>query len=206
MIQRPTIGAVGRTVSALTPDGQAEFDGVPIAVRAQGGLIDPGRSVLVIGFDPRWLIVREATPEERAAAHSVTATPAGPAPWSAAAEEFSDPTGATADSGRASTAADVARYVVGSLVFGGVAFILILLSFRAGEAAGIAFLVAQIGQVWLLVLIVRECPPDAIFLALLIPFFTWYFAYQRWDIAKWPFLLNLAGSLVALFGVCAGVE
>jgi hypothetical protein len=65
-------------------------------------------------------------------------------------------------------------------------------------------LLAQVGQIWLLVLIVRECQPDAIICAVVIPFFTWYFAYQRWDIAKWAFFCNVGGSLLLLLGVCSG--
>src|SRR5262249_46461701 len=51
------------------------------------------------------------------------------------------------------------------------------------------------------VLVARECPPR-VFLILLflgiIPFifFCWYFGYQRWDIAKWPPLCNLAGGIL----------
>ena len=55
-----------------------------------------------------------------------------------------------------------------------------------------------------LVLVLRECDRSAIILALVIPLFTWYFAYQRWDVAKWPFLINVAGLLVDLFGVFGG--
>ena len=76
MGQRPTIGAIGRALSALTPDGQAEFDGVVFEVRAQeGNPIDPQQHVLVTGFDPQLLLVRQATPEEVAAAPNYTAPP-----------------------------------------------------------------------------------------------------------------------------------
>src|SRR5215510_2861807 len=67
MSQRPAIGAIGRTLSALAPDGQADFDGAVFEVRAEGGSnIDPQRHVLVTGFDPQLVLVREATPEEAA--------------------------------------------------------------------------------------------------------------------------------------------
>lgn len=76
-----------------------------------------------------------------------------------------------------------------------------LLSLAAGGTAGTGYLVALVGQVWLLVLIVRECRPEAILYALLIPFFTWYFAYQRWDIARWGLVCNVGGILLWLFAV-----
>jgi hypothetical protein len=60
------------------------------------------------------------------------------------------------------------------------------------------------GQVWLLILIVRECNPDAFFYALMIPFFTWYFTYQRWDMAKRPFIIHVGGLLMHLVGLCVG--
>jgi len=65
MGHRPPIGAIGLTLSALAPDGQAEFDGAVFEVRAQGGRnIDLRRRVIVTGFDPWLLLVREATPAE----------------------------------------------------------------------------------------------------------------------------------------------
>jgi hypothetical protein len=81
-----------------------------------------------------------------------------------------------------------------------------LLSFRAGGIAGSAYLVAQVGQIWLLVLIIRECHSDAVFYALVIPFFTWYFALQRWDIAKWALVCNMGGILLMLLATCSGVS
>jgi hypothetical protein len=90
--------------------------------------------------------------------------------------------------------------VVGALVFVGLFLVGCVLSFAAGGLAGAGFVIFQIGQVWLLVLIIRECPGQAIFLALVIPFFTWYFAYQRLDIAKWPLICNLSGLLLLVYG------
>jgi hypothetical protein len=53
-------------------------------------------------------------------------------------------------------------------------------------------------------LVVRECDRGAIVLALVVPFFTRYFAYLRWDVAKWPFLISVAGVLVNLLGLLGG--
>jgi hypothetical protein len=47
-------------------------------------------------------------------------------------------------------------------------------------------------------LIVWKCHPEAVVWCLLMPFFTWYFAFQRWGIAKWAFLCNLGGLLIFL--------
>jgi membrane-bound ClpP family serine protease len=73
MDDRPTIGAVGRAFGALAPDGQAEFDGVSFPARAREANIDAGLPVVVTGFDPWFLIVRPATPEEAAARPQPTA-------------------------------------------------------------------------------------------------------------------------------------
>jgi hypothetical protein len=104
------------------------------------------------------------------------------------------------------SAAQLALLTIGGIVFGS----LILLRFyevtsRAGEVAGCGFFIAEIGEIWLLVLIVRECHPDAIFYALMIPFFTWYFAYQRWDIAKRAFACSLSGTLLFWLGLYIGI-
>jgi membrane-bound ClpP family serine protease len=179
MADRPTIGAVGVAISALAPDGEAEFDGDAFCVRAQGGRIDSGRSVLVTGFDPWSLTVREATSEEVAAYR-----PAAPTEL--------------AQSGGKGALWAIGAVVFGSLlVFGG------LWAFQFGGLAGGGFLLAVAGQVWLFTLMVRECRPDAVILALLIPFFLWYFAWQRWDITKWAFLVNVLGLVVNLWGLLA---
>ena len=103
-----------------------------------------------------------------------------------------------------STADKVFGYFVGTVLVGALIVLGTLLSFAAGSLAGLGYLVAMLGQVWLLVLVIRECDRRAIILALVIPFFTWYFAYQRWDVAKWPLLINVAGVLVNLFGLLSG--
>jgi hypothetical protein len=58
-----------------------------------------------------------------------------------------------------------------------------------------------VSQVWLVCLIVRECHPEALLWTLLIPFFPWYFAYQRWDIAKWGFAFSTGGLVMFLIAV-----
>jgi len=100
--------------------------------------------------------------------------------------------------GRYSTA-QIILVVVGVIVFGGLFILGFLISLAGGNGfALVGYLVGQAGQIWLLFLIVRECKPDAIFYALVIPFFTWYFGYQRLDIAKVPLLLSVAGFLLCL--------
>jgi hypothetical protein len=69
-----------------------------------------------------------------------------------------------------------------------------------GGLTGLGYLLAMGSQLWLFCLIINECEPQAILLALLIPFFLWFFALQRWDVAKWPFVFNVAGILLMLVG------
>jgi hypothetical protein len=170
---------VGRTISVLAPQGEAEFNGAAFVVRAQADRIESGRFVLVTGFDPWTLTVREATAEE------VATQPPPTAPE------------------RAGSEGKGGLLVVGALVFGALLVAGSLWSFQVGELAFFGYLVAMAGEMWLLVLLIRECRPDALVLALLIPFFLWYFAWQRWDIARWPFLVSVLGLVVTLGG-CVG--
>ena len=62
---------------------------------------------------------------------------------------------------------------------------------------------ALAGQIWLVYLIIRECHPEAIVWSLLIPCFTWSFAFQRWDIAKWAFICYLGGVTLFVTGLFA---
>jgi hypothetical protein len=181
MDHRPTMGAVGRALSALSPEGEAEFDGASFQVRAEGTNIDSGRHVCVTGFDPWSLMVREATPEEVAS----QTTP-------------NDRTGPSA-------AGQIGLWVVGAVAVGTLVIVGSVWSFAVGGVAGFGYLLAMAGQLWLLGLMMRECHPDAIVLAFVIPFFTWYFAWQRWDVAKWPFLFMMIGFLVNAVGVLKGV-
>jgi hypothetical protein len=83
-------------------------------------------------------------------------------------------------------------YAVGSIVLGPA-----MVWIASGGLGEVGFTIALTGHVWLIFLIVRECRPEAM-VCLLIPFFPWYFAYRRWDIAKWPFLGNMGGWAVWL--------
>jgi len=161
----------------LSPEGEAEFDGASFQVRAEGTSIDSGRHVTVTGFDPWSLTVREATAAEVASQATRTAE-TGP-----------------------NVAGQVALWVVGTVAVGILVVVGSLWSFAVGGVAGFGYLLAMAGQLWLLGLMVRECQPDAIVLAFLIPFFTWYFAWQRWDVASLPFLLSVVGLVVNCFGV-----
>lgn len=96
--------------------------------------------------------------------------------------------------------AQIVFLVIGVLIFGGLFLAGLVVSFAAGGISGVGYLIAQVGQVWLLVLIVRECHPEAIGLALVVPFFTWFFAYQRWEIAKWAFACNIGGIVLSVLG------
>ena len=67
------------------------------------------------------------------------------------------------------------------------------------ELFGGLCVVTMIGcQIWLILLIMRGSPMLAL-IALVVPFFTWYFAIQNWDIAKLPFLGHIT-ALVVLLG------
>jgi hypothetical protein len=84
-------------------------------------------------------------------------------------------------------------YVLGSIFLGDA-----LLWVASGRFERIGYAVALGGQIWLMFLLVSECHPEAIVWSLLIPFYTWYFAYRRWDIAKWAFVCNVGGLLLIL--------
>jgi hypothetical protein len=72
-------------------------------------------------------------------------------------------------------------------VFAGVALLLSAAATAYGGLYGLGDFLALVGQIWLLVQIARVCDRVALILALIVPFFTWYYAFQRWDIARWPF-------------------
>ncbi len=86
-------------------------------------------------------------------------------------------------------------------VFAGAALALGFLATKAGGLAGFGYALALAGQLWLLVQIARVCAPDALALALFVPFFTWYYGVQRWDIAKWPLLCNVGGTVLMTAGL-----
>jgi hypothetical protein len=93
----------------------------------------------------------------------------------------------------------VGTYVLGSVFLGHT-----LLWVASGGLANFGYAVALGGQIWLLFLLVSECHPEAIIWSLLIPFYTWYFAFRRWDIAKWAFVCNV-GGLVLLLAAMIGI-
>jgi hypothetical protein len=94
-----------------------------------------------------------------------------------------------------------------AIILGGLTAVLLagsLWAFTAGEMAGICYLLALAGHIWLLVLIARDCPPETLICAVLIPFFTWFWALKRRDIAIWPLLCNVGGlALFALYRLAA---
>ncbi|MCI0376787.1 MAG: hypothetical protein L0215_04205 [Gemmataceae bacterium] len=99
------------------------------------------------------------------------------------------------------TVGHLALIVLGVLVFGTGFWAGYFWCFAHGRFTGLGYLIAQAGLIWLFVLMVRECSPTAVLLAFVVPFFTWYFAYQRWDIAKWAFACNVGGIALTLFGI-----
>jgi hypothetical protein len=101
------------------------------------------------------------------------------------------------------TARQVAQVVVfalGACVFGIVALVLGMIAAGGGGLVLAGYAFSMFGYLWLLVQIIRVCSPDAIILVLLVPFFHWYYALQRWDIAKWPFLCNVSGLALMVIG------
>ncbi|MBA4186899.1 MAG: hypothetical protein C0467_02655 [Planctomycetaceae bacterium] len=56
------IGDVGRAVSALSPSGYVEIDGVRRSARSEGTYIDAGRDVIVVRGEMPSFIVREIEP------------------------------------------------------------------------------------------------------------------------------------------------
>ncbi|MCI0641958.1 MAG: hypothetical protein L0Y72_31165 [Gemmataceae bacterium] len=105
---------------------------------------------------------------------------------------------------RGLTPAQVALLAFGLMVFGSGFVVSLLYFFYVGPIAGIGCLVAQAGQIWLLVLVIRECSSEAIFFAFVIPFFTWYFALKRWDVAKGALACNVGGIALTFLGVFLG--
>ena len=108
------------------------------------------------------------------------------------------------DASRRSPTAQIVLWILGVLVVGSLLFCGIPVSFAWGGFAGFGYLVALTGHLWLLGLVIRECPPDAILMALVIPFFTCYFAIQRWDIARWPLIIYLIGLGINILALLAG--
>jgi hypothetical protein len=67
---------------------------------------------------------------------------------------------------------------------------------------GVFFLFLGIGcQIWLILLIMRGSPFLAL-VAVIVPFFAWYFAFSNWDVAKRPMLGILAGIAFWLLFMC----
>jgi hypothetical protein len=64
MDSRPAVGSLGRAVSKLAPSGRVEVLGATHPARTAANPIDAGRDILVTGFDPFGLLVREATPAD----------------------------------------------------------------------------------------------------------------------------------------------
>jgi hypothetical protein len=86
------------------------------------------------------------------------------------------------------------------MVFVAMALGLAVVAASAGGLAAFGYVIGLVGQIWLLIQIARFCAPDALGLALLVPFFTWYYGIQRWDIAKWPLLCSVGGTFLSLLG------
>jgi hypothetical protein len=97
--------------------------------------------------------------------------------------------------------ARVVLFGLGACVF---ATIAVLFGTWAADGGGLTVLgygFAMIGYLWLLLQIGRVCAPSALVLVLLVPYFHWYYAFQRWDIAKWPFLCNVGGLALMIIRI-----
>ena len=61
------------------------------------------------------------------------------------------------------------------------------------DGLGVAGFLLVVGSwIWLILLIMRGSPPLAL-LATVVPFMTWWFAVQNWDIAWRPMTLKCIG-------------
>jgi membrane-bound ClpP family serine protease len=58
------LNAAGQATTSLRPTGKVSIDGVAYEARSEGGWVDAGAVVLVVGSDAHGLIVREHRPEE----------------------------------------------------------------------------------------------------------------------------------------------
>src|SRR4051812_37713905 len=68
----PPTGSVGLTITALAPSGDVHVDGSVYPARVAGGTrIDQGRRIVVAGFDPFGLLVRELAPSDVAPVQAV---------------------------------------------------------------------------------------------------------------------------------------
>ena len=72
----PPVGSIGRALGKLAPSGPVEVLGTTYAARTEGETIDADRIILVTGFEPWGLLVREATPAEMAPAPLSSLPPA----------------------------------------------------------------------------------------------------------------------------------
>jgi hypothetical protein len=97
--------------------------------------------------------------------------------------------------------AQVVSFALAAVVFVTLTIVEGLTVANGGWLSVAGYGIAMCGQLLLLFQIVRVCSPSAIVLALLLaPFFSWYYAFRRWDLAKWPFLCNVGGLVIMLFG------
>jgi hypothetical protein len=98
--------------------------------------------------------------------------------------------------------ARVVLIALGATVFGAIALIIGMMVVAAGGGLlVIGYGLYVFGRIWLLLQIVLVCAPSAIVLVFVVPFFDWYYAFQRWDIARWPFLCHLVGLVLMLIGL-----
>jgi hypothetical protein len=99
----------------------------------------------------------------------------------------------------------IARVVLiglGAMVLGTIAAVVgIAVVAVGGGLPTIGYGIFLFGYIWLLLQIAQVCPPSALVMVVVVPFFHWYYAFQRWDIAKWPFLCNVGGLVLLLIGL-----
>jgi hypothetical protein len=139
-MRRPPSGAVGQALTPLTPAGNVEVDGESYPARSVRGEIAVGRRVVVTGFDPWCLFVRELVPERATEAvrpppPGESSTPQEPNPFAGLAtpEKASSP----------KSSLTLTRF----LVCMSVVFVIVILLLLGGTLA-LIFLVAGGGLVW----------------------------------------------------------
>lgn len=74
-----------------------------------------------------------------------------------------------------------------------------LCSFIALVMVTSGFVMIIVSHVWLICLIAQGRPILGL-VALVVPFFIWYFVWDNWDIAKRPFKLHVLGVLMIVAG------
>jgi hypothetical protein len=139
-MQRPPSGSVGQALTPLTPAGNVEVDGESYPARSVRGEIAAGRRVVVTGFDPWCLFVRELVPEP--ATEAVQPPPPGESSTPQEPNPFAD-LATTQKAPSPKSLFSLTRF----LVCMSVVFVIVILLLLGGTGA-LMFLVIGAGAVW----------------------------------------------------------